>query len=135
MGSGTGAPPLDLEGWWAMGSGGLHQFRRCCKDAEYLCRRSKIIQIERTEIRTSNVVQDSIKSMYDTIVVSLNTTINHTYNINVPKNKSQKNADTNIEDSVRYKAESVAQLLQLANFYKYLQAKTAGGDYSFNVNI
>ena len=32
-------------------------------------------------------------------------TVNRTYNVNVPKKKSQKNADTNIEDCVRYKAE------------------------------
>ena len=57
------------------------------------------------------------------------------YNINVPKKKSQKNADTNIEDSVRYKAEQAGQLFQLANFCKKLQAKTVGGKYSFNVNI
>ena len=49
-----------------------------------------IIQMECTQIRTSEVVQDSIKSMYDTIVVWLHTTINRTYNVNVPKNKSQK---------------------------------------------
>ena len=54
-------------------------------------------------MRTSNVVQYSIKNTYDTIV--LETTINCTYNVNAPKNKSQKNANTNIEDSVRYKAE------------------------------
>ena len=54
-------------------------------------------------MRTSNVVQYSINNMYDTIV--LETTINRKYNVNIPKNKSQKNADANIEDSVRYRAE------------------------------
>ena len=58
-----------------------------------------------------------------------------TYNVNVPKKKSQKNADTNIEDSVRYKAESVAQLLKLANFCNKLQAEAVGEKYYFNVNI
>ena len=48
------------------------------------------------------------------------------YNVNVPKKKSQKNADTNIEDSVRYKAESVAQLFKLANFCNKLQAEAVG---------
>ena len=46
MGIGTGAPPLDIEGMWAMGSGGWHQLRRCFKDMECFCWRSKIIQIE-----------------------------------------------------------------------------------------
>ena len=51
----------------------------------------------------SNVVQDSIKNTYN--IILLYTTINCTYNVNVERNKSQKNSDTNIEDSVRYKAE------------------------------
>ena len=50
-----------------------------------------------------NVVQDGINNTYDTIVLLKN--INRMYNLNVPKNKSQKNADTNIEDSVCYRAE------------------------------
>ena len=95
-GTRTGAPPLDLEGRRAMRSGSWHQLCQCCKDAEYLCRRSKRIQIECTQIRTSNVVQDTIKSTYDTIVVWLHTNINCTYNVNVQKKKSQKNSDTNI---------------------------------------
>ena len=102
MGSGTGAPPLALEGRRAMQSVGWHQLCRCRKDAEYLFRRSKIIQIECTQIRTSNVVQDGIKSTHDTILLWMHTTINRTYNVIVPKKKSQKNADPNIEDSVRY---------------------------------
>ena len=53
MGSGTGAPTLALEGRQAMGSGGWHQLCRCCNDADYLCWRSKIIQIECTPIRTN----------------------------------------------------------------------------------
>ena len=53
MGSGTGAPPLDLDGRRAMGSCDWHQLRRCCKDADYLCRRSKILQIECTRIGTN----------------------------------------------------------------------------------
>ena len=51
--AGTGVPPLDLEVRRAMGSGGWHQLRWCCNDAEYLCQRSKIIQIEYTRIRTN----------------------------------------------------------------------------------
>ena len=51
------------------------------------------------------------------------------------KKKSQKNADTNIEDSVRYKAESVAQLFKLTNFSNKLQAEAVGEKYSFNINI
>ena len=57
------------------------------------------------------------------------------YNVDVPKKKLQKNADKNIEDSVRYKAEQVGQLFQIANFCKTLQAETFGEKYSFNVNI
>ena len=53
MGDGTGAQPLALEGRRAMGSGGWHQLCRGCKDAEYLCRRGKIIQIECTQIGTN----------------------------------------------------------------------------------
>ena len=53
MGAGTGEPPLALVGPQAMGSGGWHQLHRCCKDAEYLCWRSKIIQIECTQIGTN----------------------------------------------------------------------------------
>ena len=30
-GAGTGAPPLAVEGRRAVGSGGQHQLRRCCK--------------------------------------------------------------------------------------------------------
>ena len=52
-GAGTGAPPLGLEGRRAVRSGGWNQLRRCCKGAKYLCRRSKIIQIECTQIRTN----------------------------------------------------------------------------------
>ena len=43
--------------------------------AEYLCRRSKTIHIECTQIRTSNVVQYCINRMYDTIILWLHTTI------------------------------------------------------------
>ena len=65
-GVGTGAPPWALEQerhhWLLRGS-------KLCEvvvatniaGAEYLCRRSKTIHIECTQIRTSNVVQDSIK--------------------------------------------------------------------------
>ena len=102
MGAGTGAPPLALEGRRAMRSVSWHQLCQCCKDGEYLCRISKIIQIECTQIRTSNVVQDSIKSTCNTIVLWLHTTINRTYNVIAPKNKSQKNDDPNIEYSVRF---------------------------------
>ena len=96
MGSVTGVPPLALEGRRAVGSGGWHQLRRCYKDAKYLCRISKIIQIQCTkigtntwykivkrvhtiqlyygctQIRTSNLVQYSIDNTYNKIVLSLN---------------------------------------------------------------
>ena len=49
-----------------------------------------------------NVVQDSINNTYDIIVPQK--TINCTYNVNAPRNKSQKKSDTNIEDFVRYRA-------------------------------
>ena len=52
-GTGTGAPPLDLEGWKEVGSGGWHQLCWCCKGAEYLCRSIKIIQIDCTQISTN----------------------------------------------------------------------------------
>ena len=82
MGAGTEAPPLALEGQ-----------RAICEvvsgtnfvGAEYLCLKSKTIQIECTLIRTSNVVQDSIKRMYNTIILWLHTTINRTYNVILPK--------------------------------------------------
>ena len=108
IGARTGAPQLALGRRRAMWSGSWHELCQCCKDAEYLCQRSKIIQIECPEIRTSNVVQDSIQITYDTIVLWLHTTINHKYNENIPKKKSQKKPPqicSNIEDSVRYKAE------------------------------
>ena len=41
--------------------------------------------------------------MYDTIVIK--TTINCTYNANVPSKKWHKNADKNIENSVRNRAD------------------------------
>ena len=85
VGAGTGAPLLALEGRRAIRSGRWHQFRWCCKDAEYFCRRSKIIQIECTQIRTFDVVLDSIKRTYDRIRLWLHTTINCTYNVIVPK--------------------------------------------------
>ena len=90
MVTGTGSPPLDLEGRHAMRSGSWHQLCQCCKDTEYLCRRSKIIQIECTQIRTSNIVQDSIKSMYDIIILWLHTTINCTYNVIAPRKNRRK---------------------------------------------
>ena len=102
MGAGTGAPPLALEEQRAMRSGSWHHLYRCCKDVDYLCRRSKIIQIDCTQIRTSNVVQHSIKTTYDTITLWPRTAIHRTYYVIVPKKKLQKNADPNIEDSVRY---------------------------------
>ena len=52
-GTGTGAPPLALEGRQVVGSGGWHQFHRCCKGADYLCQSSKIIKIDCTKIGTN----------------------------------------------------------------------------------
>ena len=85
MGAVTGAPPLALEGRCAMQGGIWHQFRRCCKDAEYLFRGSKTIQIECTKIRPSNVVQDNIKRTHNKVILWLHKIINHTYNVIVPK--------------------------------------------------
>ena len=61
--------------------------------------------------------------------------INHTYNVNVPRNKSQKNADTNIEYTVCYRAEQAGKLFKLVIFCYNLQAKAVGEKYSFNENI
>ena len=44
-----------------------------------------------------NVLQDIINNTYDRIV--LQTTINRTYNVNVPRNRSQTNTDINIEET------------------------------------
>ena len=52
-GAGTGASPLDIEGRRVVGSGSWHQVRWCCKGVGYLCRRSKIIQIDCTQIQTN----------------------------------------------------------------------------------
>ena len=51
----------------------------------YLCRIGESIQNECTKIRTSNVVQDSIKRTYDTIILWLHMSINSTYNEIVTK--------------------------------------------------
>ena len=48
------------------------------------------------------------------------------YSVNAPRKKLQKHADANIEDSVRYRAEYVGKLIQLADFCKKIQAKTVG---------
>ena len=53
MGAGTGAPLMALEGRRAMIIGGWHQLHHCCKEADYLCQRGKIIQIECTRIGTN----------------------------------------------------------------------------------
>ena len=52
-GARTGVPPLALEGRRLVGGGGWHQLHWCCKGAEYLCRSSKIIQIDCTQIGTN----------------------------------------------------------------------------------
>ena len=61
--------------------------------------------------------------------------INHKYNVNVPRNKSQKNADTNIEYPVCYRAEQVGKMFKLVIFCYNLQAKAVGYNYSFNEYI
>ena len=53
VGAVTGAPPLALEGRRDVVSGGWYQFRKCFKVADYLCRISKIIQIDCTKIGTN----------------------------------------------------------------------------------
>ena len=52
-GAGRGAPPLALEGWQTVGSGGWYQLRWFFKGAEYLCWSRKIVQIDCTRIRTN----------------------------------------------------------------------------------
>ena len=51
------------------------------------------------------------------------------------KKEVAKNADKKIEGSVRYKAEQVGQIFQLANFCYNLQAETIWEKYSLDVNI
>ena len=48
------------------------------------------------------------------------------YNVKVPINKSQKNSDGNIEDSVRYTADSVGKLFQLVNFWNKYRPELLG---------
>ena len=77
-GAGTGAPP------WAPEQESHHWLLRgsaLCEvvvatnivGAEYLFRISKTINIECTHIQTYNVVQDSIKCTYNTIILSCTT--------------------------------------------------------------
>ena len=89
-GAGTGAPPWAPEQerhHWLLRVRALYEVvvATNISGAAYLCRISKTIHIECTQIRTSNVVQDSIKRTYDTIILWLHITINHTYNVIVPK--------------------------------------------------
>ena len=55
-----------------------------------------------------NVVQDSINNTFDAILILK--TINRVYNINGPRNKSQKNTDANVEDYVHCRSEQVGKL-------------------------
>ena len=75
-GAGTGAPPLALERRRAVGSGGWQKFCRCCKDVDYLCRSSKMIQIDCTKIVTNTSNKIVVKNKYDTIVLWLHTNPN-----------------------------------------------------------
>ena len=89
-GVGTGAPPWAPEQerhHWLLRGSSLCEvvvaINIVC--AEYLCWISETIHIECTQIRTSNVLQDSIKRTYDTIILWLHITINRTYNVIIPK--------------------------------------------------
>ena len=89
-GAGTGAPPWAPEQerhCWLLRGSALCEVVVATNifGAEYLCRISKTIHIECTQIRTSNVVQYSIKRTYDKIILWLHTTINSTHNVIVPK--------------------------------------------------
>ena len=46
------------------------------------------------------------------------------YNLNLSIKTSEKNADINFWDYVRYKAEKVGKLFQLVNFCKNIQSKS-----------
>ena len=73
IGAGTGAPPLCLEGRKAVGSSGWYQLRQCCKEEDYFLAKQKN-NINRLHTnRNYHIVQDSIKNMYDTIVLWLHT--------------------------------------------------------------
>ena len=89
-GVGTGAPPWTPEQErhnWLLRDGVLYEVVVATNiaGAEYLCQISETTHIECTKIRTSNVVQDSIKRTYDTIILWLQISINRTYNVIVPK--------------------------------------------------
>ena len=80
-------------------------------------------------------LEQVIKSTCNTIALWLHKTVNCTYNLNIPKKKSQKNDDTNIEYSVRYKEELVGRHFHEVNFCKHSQAETIGEKYSSDENI
>ena len=82
-GAGTGAPPWAPEQErhrWLLRGSALCEVLAGTNfvGAEYLCWRSKTIHIECTQIRTSNVVQYSIKCEYNTIILWLHITVNLT---------------------------------------------------------
>ena len=89
-GAGTGVPPWapeqERQRWLLRGSALCEVLVATnIVGAKCLCWISKTIYIECTQIRTTNVVQDSIKCTYDTIILWLHTAINRTYNVIVPK--------------------------------------------------
>ena len=89
-GFGTGAPPWAPEQerhHWILRGSALCEVvvATSIVGAEYLCWISKKMHIECTKIQTSNVVQDSIKCTYDTIILWLHITINRMYNVIVLK--------------------------------------------------
>ena len=87
-----------------------------------MCRRSKKIQIECTPYVRYNY----------TMAAHNNKSYVQCYRTKI---EIAENADHNMEDSVCYQSEAVAQLFQLANFCKHLQAKAVGENYYFKVNI
>ena len=82
-GAGTGSPPCAPEQehhYWILRGSALCEVLAGTNfvGAEYLCWRSKIIHIECTQIRTSNVAQYSIKRKHNTIILWLHITVNRT---------------------------------------------------------
>ena len=53
LGAKLGAPSLDIEVRWVVGSGGCHQFHWCCSGHGLFVSVQKIIIIRCTQIRTA----------------------------------------------------------------------------------
>ena len=95
------SPPLSLEVLRAAGSGGCHQFHWCCWGCRVFV---SVKQINHNMLHT-NIVQDSTKSIYNTIVIWNPTKCTKKYNILIIN--LQKKSDTKIECSHPYIVEIV----------------------------